>query len=104
MESPKFIFVQPSLREFFTKEYPKMRSFISNKFEPTETCVVVADSSTTYSDKKGVLYIHPSKFSIYQKYIFDFFKDFSTGNSIKKASDTFYQKIEGVHHESSSTN
>jgi len=104
MDTPKFIFIQPSLREFFVQEYPKIRNFISDRFDSSETLVVVADSNTEYVDQKGVLYVHPSKFQSYQEHIFDFFSDFNKCQSIEEASEKFFAKVEGDNHDQCITN
>ena len=97
---PRFIFIQPSLREFFCNEYPKLRSFISGDFIQNETLVVVADSNTNYVDPKGVLYLHHSVFPTFQRHIFDFFSDYKSTDSVQKASEIFLAKIQGETYES----
>ena len=100
MSVPRFIYIQPSIKEYFCDEYPKLRSFISDKFIQDETLVIVSDSNTNYVDPKGVLYLHPSVFPSFQKHIFDFFTDYHRSSSIQEASEIFLAKVQGGVYES----
>lgn len=92
--APKFLYIQPSLRECVENSYPRLRHFMSDKFRKNETLIIVSDSNTSYVDKKGVLYVHPSLFDKIQSSIFTFFGECMAGSRIEDATENLMQRLQ----------